>query len=414
MARSVLPLCLLLSATLQGSLSDAPGLTARSLPLLWRLRQLEEQFRRFQEVTLSHLQSIARNYNISYNIDSRFRSLAEQAEAADAARAALGSELARLAAVSQQLQRRVRRLEGRAQSPRAEPQSLRDAVRSQQELQHSVSLSTFSSQPLKVRQQQHQWEQRQRMLVETGPSRMPGEDAEPLGDTKAVMAVLSTSATGPQEQLPALQQLETVCSVGSMLLFSNNSANNGAVLQPRLHVGLRELSLCTWLLTPAPHLGTVLSYTSEADGSKLALHGVHPGSARFVIGDTEFRQLSVTPLLDGKWHHLCLTWSSSYGQYRLYVDRRLLAAGSGFQQGYEVPAGGSLMLGQQQSHSGDSVPFLGQLAGLALWSRALLPGEVASMATGQGLPHGPLLTLANATLQGEVRRGRCACLQNCP
>lgn len=205
-----------------------------------------------------------------------------------------------------------------------------------------------------------------------------------------------------------------VCSVGSVLLFSNTSASNGAVLQPRLHVGLRELSLCTWLLTPAPHLGTVLSYTSEAEGSKLALHGIHPGSARFVIGDTEFRQLSVTPLLDGKWHHLCLTWSSSYGQYRLYVDRRLLAAGSGFQPGYEVPAGGSLMLGQQQSHSGDSVPFLGQLAGLALWSRALLPGEVASMATGQGLPHGPLLMLANATLQGEVRMGRCACLQNCP
>lgn len=43
MARSVLPLCLLLSATLQGSLPNAPGLTARSLPLLWRLRQLEEQ-----------------------------------------------------------------------------------------------------------------------------------------------------------------------------------------------------------------------------------------------------------------------------------------------------------------------------------------------------------------------------------
>uniref|UniRef100_G1NA36 Pentraxin family member n=1 Tax=Meleagris gallopavo TaxID=9103 RepID=G1NA36_MELGA len=178
--------------------------------------------------------------------------------------------------------------------------------------------------------------------------------------------------------------------------------------------GLWELSFCTWLLTPAPHLGTVLSYTSEAKGSKLALHGDHPGSACFVIGDTEFRQLSVTPLLDGKWHHLCLTWSSSHGQYRFYVDRRLLAAGSGFQQGYEVPAGGSLVLGQQQSRSGDFVPFLGQLAGLALWSRVLLPGEVASMATGQGLPHGPLLTLANATLQGEVRRGRCACLQNCP
>ncbi|POI24553.1 hypothetical protein CIB84_011696 [Bambusicola thoracicus] len=412
MEGSVLPLCLLLSVTLQGSLPDAPGLTARSLPVLRRLQRLEEQFRWLQEVTLNHLQSIARNYNISYNIDSRFRSLAEQAEAANAARAALGTELARLAAVSRRLQRSVRRLERRALSPHAEPRSLRDAV--QQQLQDSVPLGTLSPQPLKVRQQQWRWEERQRLLVETGPSRTPMEDAEPLGDTKAVTTALPTSATGTQEQLPALQQPETVCHVGSMLLFSNTSASDGAVLQPRLHVGLRELSLCTWLLTPAPHLGTVLSYTSEAEGSKLALHGDHPGSARFVIGDTVFRQLPVTPLLDGKWHHLCLTWASGHGRYRFYVDRRLLAAGSGFRQGYEVPAGGSLMLGQQQSRSGGFEPFLGKLAGLALWSRALLPGEVASMATGHGLPHGPLLTLANATPQGEVRRERCACLQHCP
>ncbi|XP_021267435.1 pentraxin-4 [Numida meleagris] len=389
------------------------------------------QFRWFQEVTLSHLQSIARNYNISYNIDSRFRSLAEQAEAADAARAALGTELARLAAVSRRLQRSVRRLEGRAPSPHAEPRSLRDAVHSQQKLQDSVPLSALGPRPLKVRQQQQQTEERQRVMVETGPSRMPVEDTEPLSDTEAVTTALPTSATGPQEQFLAPQQPETggcrdvcprteccfpspVCSVGSVLLFPNTSASDGAVLQPRLHVGLWELSFCTWLLTPAPHLGAVLSYTGEAEASKLALHGDHPGFARFVIGDTEFRQLLVTPLLDGKWHHLCLTWSSSHGQYRVYVDRRLLAAGSGFQQGYEVPAGGLLVLGQQQSHSVGFVPFLGQLAGLALWNRALLPGEVASMATGQGLPHGPLLTLANATLQGDVHRKGCACLQHCP
>lgn len=210
------------------------------------------------------------------------------------------------------------------------------------------------------------------------------------------------------------------CDVGSVLLFPSASSSSAAILRPGLPAGLWALSLCTWVLTPAPSLGTVLSYTSEDGDSKVAVHGrdKDPGSMRFVIGDTAFRELPVTPLLDGKWHHLCLSWSSCRGQYRFYVDRRLLAAGSGFQQGYEIPAGGSLVLGQLQGHvrAGFSPTgaFVGRLAGLALWSRALLPGEVASMATGWGLPRRPLLMLANASLQGEVQRVACTCLQHCP
>nr|XP_038042973.1 pentraxin-4 isoform X2 [Anas platyrhynchos] len=424
MAGMVLPLCLLLLLLLQGGQSQAPVPAARAGPVLRRLRVLEEQFRRFQEVTLSHLQSIARNYNISYNIDRRFQVLAEQAEAADAAQAVLGAELARLAAAGRRLHRRVKRLEGAvgALTPQhhlltrpeggAEPHSLWDTVRTQQEPRGSVPTSTASTQPLKVRQRPQ--EEGHQLLVETGTTGMPMEDTEPLRDAQAVTAALSDTATGPQEQLG------TACGVGSVLLFPSASSSSSAILQPGLPAGLWALSLCTWVLTPAPSLGTVLSYASEDGDSKVAVHGrdKDPGSMRFVIGDTAFRELPVTPLLDGKWHHLCLSWSSRRGQYRFYVDRRLLAAGSGFQQGYEIPAGGSLVLGQLQGHvkAGFSPTgaFVGRLAGLALWSRALLPGEVASMATGRGLPRRPLLTLANASLQGEVQRVACTCLQHCP
>uniref|UniRef100_A0A8C9NEQ5 Pentraxin family member n=1 Tax=Serinus canaria TaxID=9135 RepID=A0A8C9NEQ5_SERCA len=144
---------------------------------------------------------------------------------------------------------------------------------------------------------------------------------------------------------------------------------------------------------PSPHLGALLSYATEDGHSELAVHGHggdRPGSARFILGHEQFRELPVAPLLDGKWHHLCLTWSSGQGQHRFYVDRRLLAAGSGFQQGYEIPAGGSLALGWGQHGPnmdlGTAEAFVGHLAGFALWRRALLPGEVARMATGRGLP----------------------------
>ncbi|CAI9624114.1 unnamed protein product [Staurois parvus] len=47
-------------------------------PFFERFRRLEEQFRRFQDMTLTRLQGIAENYNISYNIDARFHHISDQ------------------------------------------------------------------------------------------------------------------------------------------------------------------------------------------------------------------------------------------------------------------------------------------------------------------------------------------------
>ncbi|XP_068276419.1 pentraxin-4 [Nyctibius grandis] len=454
MAGTVLPLCLLLAAALRGGLTQAPGPVARPGPPLLRLWRLEEQFHRLQEVTLSHLQSIASNYNISYNIDRRFRVLAEQAEAAAAVRAALGAKLARLATASRRLHHRLKWLEGTVsvlslphhpltQPPGApveagtEPHGLLDAARSwgsrlEQEPQGRVAPSTPSPRRPKARWWQQRWRvEGHRLPADARPNGMPREHVEPPHNTapgaQAVAPALPTMTAVPQEQPLATQQpgegrygppapapTSPACHAGAFLLFPNTSAERVAILGPGLRRGLRELSLCAWLATPAPHLGALLSYTTEDGGSELGVRGCGgdlPGSAHFVIGDGQFRELPVMPLLDGKWHHLCLTWSSGQGKYRFYVDRRLLAAGSGFRRGYKIPAGGSLVLGREQDRPGrdfgTTEAFVGHLAGFALWRRALLPGEVASMATGQGLPRGPFLTLADASLQGGVRRVPC-------
>ncbi|XP_075623498.1 pentraxin-4 [Balearica regulorum gibbericeps] len=459
MAGTALPLCLLLAAALRGGLTQAPGPVARPGPPLLRLRRLEEQFRRLQEVTLSHLQSIAENYNVSYNIDGRFRALAEQAEVASAARAALGAELARLATTGRRLHRRLKRLEGTVGAlslphcPLTHPPGAPvkagtelhgppDAARSwgsqlEQKPRGQAALSSPSPRHPKARRRQRQREGGHRLPADARSGEAPGEDADPPRDTapgaQAMAPALPTVTVVPLEQPPAPQppgegrygapapaSTSPACRTGIILLFPNTSAERVAVLGPGPRQGLRALSVCAWLSTPAPRLGALLSYTTEDGGSKLAVHGRSgdlPGSAHFVIGDGEFRELPVTWLLDGEWHHLCLTWSSGQGQYRFYVDRRLLAAGSGFWQGYEIPAGGSLVLGREQDHHGrgfgTTEAFVGHLAGLALWSRALLPGEVASMATGRRLPRSPLLTLADASLQGGVRRVACPCLWHC-
>lgn len=170
------------------------------------------------------------------------------------------------------------------------------------------------------------------------------------------------------------------------------------------------------------HLGTLLSYATKDNDNKLVLHGrdsLVPGSIHFVIGDPVFRELSLRPLLDGQWHHVCIIWTSMEGRYWLHIDRRIVATGSRFREGYEIPPGGSLVLGQEQDTVGgqfdSSEAFVGSISGLAIWDRALVSREVANLAIGKELPTGAILTLTNATsVGGFVQRANCTCLEQCP
>lgn len=219
-----------------------------------------------------------------------------------------------------------------------------------------------------------------------------------------------------------LSPLFLVCNIGPALIFPNASTENVVFLSPGFLSGLRALSVCSWIRTASGHLGTLLSYATEENDNKLVLHGrdsLAPGSIHFVIGDPAFRELPLQPLLDGQWHHVCVIWTSILGRYWLHVDRRLVATGSRFREGYEIPPGGSLVLGQEQDSVGggfdSSESFVGSVAGLAMWDRALVPREVSHLATGKEFPPSAILTLANATsVGGFVQRVNCTCLELCP
>lgn len=221
--------------------------------------------------------------------------------------------------------------------------------------------------------------------------------------------------------MPLSLSFPTVCNVDSMLFFPNASTENFATFTPGFQAGLLELSLCSWVSTSANYLGTILSYATEDNDNKLVLHGrdaAPRNSIHFVIGDPAFRELPVGRILDGKWHHICVIWSSIQGRYWFYVDRRLASMGSKFQKGYEIPPKGSLVLGQEQDTMGGgfepSESFVGYLAGLAIWDRALSPGEVSGIAIGRGLPRGTIFTLANiSALHGALQKVNCTCLEHC-
>jgi len=78
---------------------------------------------------------------------------------------------------------------------------------------------------------------------------------------------------------------------------------------------------------------------------------------------------------DGVWHHICVSWESSSGSWKLYKDGNLKQEGTNFKTGYTIRQGGTLVLGQEQdSVGGDfdaSQSFQGMLSNVNVWDQVL-------------------------------------------
>lgn len=244
--------------------------------------------------------------------------------------------------------------------------------------------------------------------------------------------------------------LPAVCNVDSMLFFPSASAENYVTFSLTLP-DLPELSVCLWLRVEASHIGTLLSYATNDNDNQLVLYGrnssasptsvpaspssFHPSpssstfsqpsypsasspSLDFVIGDPVYRRLPTSSLLDARWHHLCVVWSSIQGRFWHYSNRRLTSSGSNFRKGWEIPGGGSVVLGQEQDTMGGGFDpaegFAGQVAGFRMWNRVLNPSEVEGVAEGRGVPRGVVLDMEDIKeVHGEVQQVACECLEHC-
>ncbi|XP_038842441.1 pentraxin-4-like [Salvelinus namaycush] len=240
-------------------------------------------------------------------------------------------------------------------------------------------------------------------------------------------SVEETREEGEMERRRGDEVWRRICNVDSMLLFPSASSENYVTFS-RSFPALPELSVCLWLRVDVGYVGTLLSYATEDNDNKLVLYGRNSSSSSsstpsretldFVVGDPAYRELPVDSVLDGRWHHLCVLWSSIQGRFWHYTDQRLTSAGSRFRKGYEVPGGGLVVLGAEQDSQGGGFDptegFVGRLAGFTVWDRVLSPGEVTGVATGRGVPRGVVLELGDVDgVHGEVQQVACECLEHC-
>lgn len=83
-------------------------------------------------------------------------------------------------------------------------------------------------------------------------------------------------------------------------------------------------------------------------------------------------QVTQLPLFvsDGKWHHICITWTTRDGMWEAFQDGEKLGTGENLAPWHPIKPGGVLILGQEQVGGHQGAGHCGLTA--AQWARAML------------------------------------------
>uniref|UniRef100_H3D5S7 Pentraxin family member n=1 Tax=Tetraodon nigroviridis TaxID=99883 RepID=H3D5S7_TETNG len=136
-------------------------------------------------------------------------------------------------------------------------------------------------------------------------------------------------------------------------------------------------TISMWIKSSAsPGIGTPFSYGAPGQANEIVL----------IDCSSTIRQEKRLPLdvRDGKWHHICITWTTRDGQWEAYQDGFKRGNGDNLAAWHPIKAGGVIILGQEQDvvggHFDAGQAFVGELSQVNIWDRVLKPAEIQSMA----------------------------------
>lgn len=158
---------------------------------------------------------------------------------------------------------------------------------------------------------------------------------------------------------------------------------------------LFALTLCLRIKPGAgPGLGTPFSYAVPGQTNELVLIEWGSNPMQLLLHDKAV-EMPVS-LVDGDWHHICVTWATRDGVWGVFQDGQKRGGGQDLSPWQAVRPGGVFILGQEQDEVGGhfdvTQSFMGQMSDLQLWSRVLTPAEIQSQASCTGRLKGDVLT----------------------
>ncbi|KAL3980663.1 tyrosine-protein phosphatase non-receptor type 3 [Sarotherodon galilaeus] len=144
------------------------------------------------------------------------------------------------------------------------------------------------------------------------------------------------------------------------------------------------LTLCLWIKAGVgPGLGTPFSYSAPGQANELVLIEWGNNPIELLIDD----KAATLPLSlsDGKWHHVCVTWTTRDGQWEAYQDGVKRGSGANLSAWHPIKAGGVFILGQEQDTLGGrfdaTQSFVGEMSDLHMWSHVLSASDIYSLAS---------------------------------
>uniref|UniRef100_A0A3B4EZE7 Neuronal pentraxin-1-like n=1 Tax=Pundamilia nyererei TaxID=303518 RepID=A0A3B4EZE7_9CICH len=144
------------------------------------------------------------------------------------------------------------------------------------------------------------------------------------------------------------------------------------------------LTLCLWIKAGVgPGLGTPFSYSAPGQANELVLIEWGNNPIELLIDD----KVTTLPLSlsDGKWHHVCVTWTTRDGQWEAYQDGVKRGSGANLSAWHPIKAGGVFILGQEQDTLGGrfdaTQSFVGEMSDLHMWSHVLSASDIYSLAS---------------------------------
>ncbi|KAL8203032.1 UNVERIFIED_CONTAM: Sushi, von Willebrand factor type A, EGF and pentraxin domain-containing protein 1 [Gekko kuhli] len=146
---------------------------------------------------------------------------------------------------------------------------------------------------------------------------------------------------------------------------------------------LSEITCAFWMKsTDTTNYGTPISYAVENGSDNAFLLTDYNGWVLYVNGKESITDCP--SVNDGNWHHIAVTWTSTDGSWRVYIDGKLSDGGRGLSVGTEIPGGGALVLGQEQDQRGEGFnpaeSFVGSISQLNIWDYVLSLQQVKSLA----------------------------------
>ncbi|XP_041672288.1 neuronal pentraxin-2b [Cheilinus undulatus] len=142
-------------------------------------------------------------------------------------------------------------------------------------------------------------------------------------------------------------------------------------------------TLCMWIKSSAsPGIGTPFSYGVPGQANEIVLIEWGNNPIELLIND-KVAQLPLD-VRDGRWHHICMSWTTRDGQWDAYQDGAKLGSGDNLAAWHPIKPGGVIILGQEQDVVGGRFDagqaFVGELSQVNIWDRVLKPAEIQAMA----------------------------------